>query len=554
MDLTHLNIFDGGHANGHGALYLQVLILLGASTFLILAMQRLRLSPILGYMFAGILIGPSLLGFITDVENLRPVAELGIACMLFVIGLELSWARLKSMRQLVFGLGGLQVILTGLAISVIIWWTGQRYFTAALIGVAFALSSTAVVLQLLHERGAMTTRSGRAAFAVLLFQDLAAIPLLAVATAGTVPESGWQVLFSLAKALVALAIILGVAHFVSKPVLRRIAQTRNNELFTAFTLFVVIGMGVATESAGLSLSLGAFLAGLLLSGTAYRHKVEVDIAPFKGLLLGLFFMTVGMNLDLALIGQHLGAVIGGVVLLLIVKGVLIYGIARMMGKSHSSALHLTLWLAGAGEFALVVFQAMQANRFLPFETAQILLSIAVISLILTPLLNAVDRWWQQRKIGVVSRDSLRQYTSTPSEQPQIVIAGYGRVGEMVARELRQSGIDYMALDMNAERVAKAQALGQPVYFGSSQDINLLHQMELGNKNALIIALDNARDVTNVVQIVREQWPRLPILARAYDQDHASQLQSKGANVTVTETMAASLALAEAAIVLAEDAH
>lgn len=549
MDFSQLQLF--AMPGVHGELYIQLLILLGTSTFLILAMQRLRLSPILGYMLAGVVIGPSVFGFINDPHDLEPVAELGIACMLFVIGLELSWSRLKSMRQLVIGFGGIQCVLTAIIIAGLLVLTGQKLFTAALIGFAFALSSTAIVLQLLAERGEVRTRTGRVAFAALLFQDLAAIPLLAIATAGTVPENAMMVVIAITKAMVALGVILGVAHFVSYPILRRIAGTRNNELFTAFTLFVVIGMGVATQMAGLSLSLGAFLAGLLLSGTAYRHKVEADIAPFKALLLGLFFMTVGMNLNLALIEKHFLLVITSVIVLVAIKGTIIYIMARyFFGKSHAGARRLAVWLAGAGEFALVVVQAMQTSKFLALENAQILLAIAVLSLVLTPLLNTLDHWWEQRKAKSTAVPVVPQPVLVTT--PQIVIVGFTRVGMMVAQELKRAGIDYIALEGDATIVAKAQSKGEPVYFGAADDPNLMQQLDLGHKQALIIALDNPRQATSVVASVREQWRELPILARAYDQEHAKRLQDSGANVTVTETLAASIALAEAAIVLAED--
>ncbi len=554
MDIQQLFSFSP-----HAPFYGQLLILLGTSTFLIMLMQRLRLSPMLGYMFAGILIGPSALGLIRDVHALQPVAELGIACLLFSIGLELSWARLKSMRHLVFGLGGLQVGITTMLIALIVWRLGQTPFAAALIGLAFALSSTAVVLQLLGERGAVTTRSGRAAFAVLLFQDLAAVPLLALSTAG-MPDSdsmGGYAAIALAvlQALLALGGIILVARLLSQPLLRRVSHTRNNDLFVAFTLLVVLGMGLATQAIGLSLSFGAFLAGLLLSGTEYRHKIEADIAPFKGLLLGLFFMTVGMQLNLTLVADHFSVIIAALAVLTVLKGAVIFACSRWFRKTERSSLRIALWLAGAGEFALVAIQAMQISDLVSPETAQYMLAVAVFSLVLTPFLNKLDKLRESRRALLAgSPATLQGFQTSAHGLPRIVIAGYGRVGEAIASKLVSVGISYIAIDHDADRVSKAQSRGLPVYFGPADDLNLLHQLELGGRQSFIVTLDRAKDVTAAVTLARETWPNLPILARAYDPSHAQELQHAGANVTVTETMATSIALAEAAIVLSEDAE
>lgn len=564
--MDFVSLFDPIHLNPHISFYLQLLVLLGTSTFLILVVDRLRLSPVLGYMLAGILIGPSCLGLIHDVGALRPVGELGIACLLFVIGLELSWARLRSMRHAVLGLGGMQVLVTAILIGGGIAAYGERPLVAILLGAAFALSSTAIIVQMMAERGEATSRTGRAAFAILLFQDLAAIPLLAVATAGGGDINLGDVstvlpmLMSVGRSFVIITVLLAIAHAAARPLLRRIAGTRNNDLFTAFTLFVVIGMGVATEVAGLSLSLGAFLAGLLLSGTAYRHKVEADISPFKALLMGLFFMTVGMSLDLDQVQLHFGAIMLAVAALLLIKGAVVFAAKLYFSRrelqtdqqAFRRALRLAFWLAGAGEFALVVIQAMVVSHLIPAATGQFLLAVVVISLIITPILDKIDIYWQRRSLYKTAERTLKKADDAALAAPQAVIAGYGRTGATIMEELTAAGLKVMAFDSNPEIVAKAQARNLPVYFGKVDDINLLQQLSLDAKRVFIVTIDDPAAVTRLVVMLRGEWPRLPILARAYDVDHARTLQTKGANVTVTETMAASIALAEAALVLAEE--
>lgn len=532
-------------------LYMQLLLLLGVSTFVVLVLSRLRLSPILGYMLAGVLIGPSGFGLLQDIKVLHPAAELGIMCLLFIIGLELSWGRLSAMRNAVLGLGGAQVMLSAVPLAAVLhYWLGLDWFAAGLMGTAFALSSTAVVLQLLSERGEMKSKLGRSAFAILLLQDLVAIPLIAIATVGTPPDDFSVAGYAAVKALALLVAFMTIAHLASRAVLHRIASTKNNELFTAFTLFVVIGMGVATESMGLSLALGAFMAGLLLSGTAYRHKIEADIAPFKGLLLGLFFMTVGMGFDLSLLTKDWQQVLLGVLVLTLLKGTVLFVVARVAGRSVVGSTRLALFLAGAGEFAFVAIVAAKATGVISSADGQYFLAVTGLSLLLTPLLNVADKIWQSQRKAQPAL-ALKQPDAYVAERPHVVIAGFGRMGEVIAQELSVQGIAYIALDHDIERVAKAQSRNLPVYFGNSQDLHLLRQFKLGNDNALIITLDNPEDITATAQVVRSEWPALPILSRAYDQAHAYALQRLGVNVTVVETVAASIALAEAAVVLAE---
>jgi CPA2 family monovalent cation:H+ antiporter-2 len=533
------------------SMYMYVLILLGASTFLVMIMQRLRVSPILGYMLAGFLIGPGMLGWIDDVHVLHPVADLGIACLLFIIGLELSWARINALRQIIIGFSTLQVTISAVALTAIGWMLGLPPFVAVLVGTALALSSTAVVVQLLSERNELSNRLGRTAFATLLLQDLVAIPLIAMAALGTPPDSVLTIVAAAGKALLALTVIVAIAHFVGQPLLRRVARTKNMELFTAFTLFVVIGMGVATDAAGLSMALGAFLAGLLLSGTEYRHKVESDIEPFKGLLLGLFFMTIGMMIDVKTLVADAELIISGILLVTVIKGVVIYLAARITGKPQDVALRLVLFLSGSGEFAFVVITSIAALGLMDTQTAQQLLAITGGSLLLTPLFNEVDRAWQRRRMPVAAK-ALKGLAEKPDDQsPAILLAGYGRMGQVIAQELRAQGVPFIAVDHDADHVAKGQVRGLPVYFGRADDMAMLHHMGMHTKQAVIITLDQTQTITNMVKILNERWPNVSILARAHDHDHAVELQKLGVNVTVVETVAASLALVEAALVLAE---
>jgi len=537
----------------HHNKYLDVLVLLGASTFLVMLLSRLRLSPIVGYMLAGLIIGPGVLGLIRDAGALHSLGELGVACLLFIIGLELSLARLNTLRSIIFGFATFQVVGSIVVLGIILYCLGLSPFAAFIASAALALSSTAVVVQLLSERGELGGRLGRVVFATLLLQDLVAIPLIAMASMGSPPDDLMDLVSAAGKAIIALTVILLVAGFIGKQLLRRVARTRNMELFTAFTLFVVIGMGVATESVGLSMALGTFLAGLLLSGTEYRHKVEADIAPFKGMLLGLFFMNIGMSIDVHMLMEKGVTILLAILALTIIKSAIIYAAARVAGKHHHLSMRLSFYLAGAGEFAFVVIGAGSQIGLFDKELAHMLLAVTGGSLLLTPLLNELDRWVQHRRVPVLPAGlkTLSTAAQEPLPKVKILLAGFGRMGEAIANELRAQDVKFIAVDTDADRVAKAQARGLPVYFGRGDDMALLRQMDIDNMQAVIIALDRQQHITDTVKIIHEEWPHVPVLARAHDHDHAAELQQLGVNVTVVETVAASLALVESALVLAE---
>lgn len=536
-----------------------VVVFLAAAGLVVPLMQRLRINPVLGFLAVGLLIGPHGLGRLTealpwlryvvisDIEGTRAIAELGIVFLLFMIGLELSFERLLAMRRLVFGLGGAQVVVTGAVIAAIAYGFGNEAPQAIVIGACLALSSTAIVMRLLTDGRRLATPVGRTSFGVLLFQDLAVVPILfLVGILGAQSEGPvWQAFgIALGKAALAIALILLLGRTVIRPLFRFVGATRSRELFLAAVLLVIIATAILTDLAGLSLALGAFLAGLLLSETEYSHQIEVDIEPFNGLLLGLFFVSVGMSIDFISIARDPVWIPLSVAGLFLVKSVLLFGLATAFGQSRSVSVESALLLAQGGEFAFVVVALARGLDLVPRDTGQFILIVTSLTMLLTPLVAQLARKAGAR---LAERERVAEgHPAGPAEDiaGHVIIAGYGRVGQMLGSLLEANHIPHVGLDNDANTIAPFRKQGGSVYYGDASRPEFLKRAGIDRAIALAITMDSTRVSERVIAAIRKDWPELPILARARDIRHAQKLIAAGANDVVPETVEASLELAE----------
>ncbi len=542
--------------------YKEALIVLGAAGVVIPLVQRLRFSPVLGYMLVGIAVGPFGLGALTghfpwlsavtltDRAAIEPIAELGVVLLLFMIGLELSFERLWLMRRLVFGLGAAQVTLCAVALAGIAIAIGRPTGEAAVVGIALAMSSTAVVLQVLSDEKRINTPTGRASFAVLLFQDLSVVPVLfALGALAPDSHSGGAAGFALAigQALLAVAAIVGLGRLVLRPLFRSVARTRSAEFFIAACLLVVIASGVATEAAGLSMPLGALIGGLLLAGTEYRRQVEVTIEPFKGLLVGVFLISIGMSLDLDTLAAHPVMLLSAAVGLAVVKGVLIIPLTRAFGLSWARGLQAGLLLGPGGEFGFVIIALATGERLLSGEVGGDVLLITALTMAAIPLLSALGGRLSPRA-APAPIDPALLLPEAPGDTPRVIIAGFGRVGQMVAGMLEDHRIPYVAIDHDPDRVARERREGRPVYYGDVTQIELLRHLHLQDARALVVTLDEPAVTDGLVAAARAERSDLLIVVRARDARHAAHLYRTGASDAVPETIEASLQLSEAVLV------
>lgn len=522
----------------------ELLVFLLAPVVVVPLFRRLRYSPIVGYLAAGVLIGPQALGLIGDAEVTHVLAELGVAFLLFAIGLELSLGRLRVMRRLVFGLGGAQVAATAVVVGLVAGGLGADLPAAIVIGGALALSSTAFVLQLLVERGEQLARFGRTAFAVLLFQDLAVAPFLAIVLMLGRAEPSPLVALTLAlgQAVLALALIVAIGRLVLRPAFRMVAQTRSPELFVSATLLVVLGIGWVTTKGGMSLPLGAFLAGLLLSETEYRHQVEADIRPFRGLLVGLFFMTVGLSLDLALVASRWPEVALLVLALLAGKTLVLVALGLAFRQPPADAVRVGLLLAQGGEFAFVLFGAAMDEGVLPDATGQILMATVALSMAATPLLAKLGSMVAARMTHPGSADLGTLQHEAEAVSDHVVIAGFGRVGQTVAKVLAAAAIPYVALDLDHARVARCRTKGLPAFYGDASRVDVLTAAGAGRARAAVLTVDQPVAIDRAVAALHQHFPELRIFVRGRDPHHGRRLAQSGATAVVPEAVEASLQL------------
>lgn len=601
--------------------------------------KRLGLGSVLGYMLAGIVIGPLVLGLIEDAESVQHTAELGVVFLLYIIGLELKPSRLWTMRRSVFAVGGAQVLLTGVALSAIAWLLGQAIGPGIVIGFALAMSSTAFALQMLSEREEMTTEHGRAAFGVLLFQDLAVIPLLAIVpllsigvgtstmaevaediganpiVVETVTETVADTVDDLAgeqldlaahgevlsldansldnhalvtddsyaatpithakadvdvhvqyaevgenalhiapvpqesllwKILEALLVVLGVyvvGRYLLRYVLRYVAYTNNHELFTALSLLTVLGTALLMEQVGLSMALGGFMAGVLLADSEYRHQLEADIEPFKGLLLGLFFIATGMMLSLDPVVEQPLLMTALVLGLVSIKGFILYGIGRLSGMQGAAALALAATLCQGGEFAFVIFIQAVSSGSLQAGVADLLIVVVTLSMVITPLLVMLLSAIQKRRARRAETQAIQPDLPEVQEVPQVIIAGFGRFGQITARILAGHKIAFTALEKSVEQVDYVKKFGNEVYYGDPGRIELLRAAHADEAKVLVIAVDNTDTALRIAVMARQHFPNLTVISRAKNRQHYYQLKELGVKIINRETFASALEVA-----------
>ncbi len=527
----------------------EILILLCAAILIVVVFKRLHLSPVLGYLVAGGAIGPHGLAIIENVENTKHIAELGIVFLLFSIGLELTFDRLKAMRRHVFGFGTLQVLITGGLIGLIAYMLGVDAEASVIIGGGFALSSTAIVLQVLAERGEMSTQSGRLSVATLILQDLAVVPLLILVPLFA-QESGsiaQVIIDALWKATIAMVIIFIIGKQFLRPVFHIIASMKSQELFIATTLMIVLGAAYATSYAGLSLALGAFIAGLLVAETEFRPQAEADIEPFKGLLMGLFFMTVGMEVDYHFLLKQLHIIFFLTLLLILIKTAIVYGLARAFGFRRSCSFEAGVFLSQGSEFTFVLFGLAVVQGVLPKEVSQMLLVVVSISMALTPLLTDLRNtlFMKLNKEIPVNLDTLNLEKETADLEGHIVILGFGRVGTTTAKLLQSRGINFIAIDDNTRNVHRGRKHGFPVYYGNAARLDILKAIGVDRSRLVAITVDNKLAARKTADIIHTEFPKIPIIARAKDRMHAEEMRDAGAGVVLAELFESSLLLGDA---------
>ncbi len=525
-----------------GGLLGNVAIYLGAAVLMVPLSKRYGLGSVLGYLFAGVLIGPWVLGLIGDSEDILHFAEFGVVLLLFLIGLELNPARLWAMRRAIFGLGSAQVAATAVLLFVVLLQFGLEWRWALVGALGLALSSTAIALQTLTERNLLATPAGNAGFAVLLFQDIAVIPMLAIIPllAGFRGEAldNW---ISFAKILVAIGAIVIGGRYVILPLFRRAALSGVREIFTASALLLVIVISLVMEAVGLSMALGAFLTGVLLAESEYRHALETDLEPFKGLLLGLFFIAVGMSIDFGVIAGQPLVVLQLLVVLLATKIGVLWALAAIFRVPLSQHALLALMLAQGGEFAFVLFATAVGAGVLDGAWRELLIGAVVLSMMVTPLmLKAHDRWIEPLFRG---KDT-RPMDTIETESHPVIIVGFGRFGQIVGRLLHANGIDTTILDHDPGHIDLIRRFGFKVFYGDGGRLDLLEAAGASKARLLVLAVDDREESLHIVARVREHFPQLAILARAWDANHLLELREAGVEVVERETFEGALRLGE----------
>ncbi|MFA7263571.1 MAG: cation:proton antiporter [Caulobacter sp.] len=544
--------------------YKDVVLFLATAGVVVPLFRRWRISPILGFLGAGVALGPYGLGALTGslpwlaavtIENPKDVAQLaefGVVFLLFMIGLELSWERLRLMRRFVFGMGALQVTVCSAAIATIAVLLGQPLQAAVAIGAALALSSTAMVMPLLAESKRQHSQAGRATFAVLLFQDLAVAPILITLT--VIGSRGGGELFSprmlltFAPAAVGLLALVVFGRLLLRPMMKSVARAKSEELFMAASLLIVIGAGLVAALTGLSMALGAFVAGLLLAETEYRHEVEVTIEPFKGLLLGLFFLSIGIGLDLSLLLQKPAAILGMAAGALVLTGGVVFALGLLFGLKPRKALEAGLLLAAGGEFAFVILDTAMNSGLVDRATGRTVLVASTLTMFCIPVLATLGAKLGGRPGANPAISTAVDPVASTDEEPAVLVVGYGRVGRLVGDMLGRHDIRWVAAERDPKLVEAGRRSGAAIFYGDASRAEFLRRCGLDTARALVVTMDNPEGNEVVVATARELRPDLTIVARARDARHAKRLYELGATDAVPETIEASLQLSEATLV------
>ena len=532
---------------------LMALIYLGAAIIAVPLAKRLGLGSVLGYLLAGILIGPYALGLVGDQTEVMHFAEFGVVMMLFLVGLELHPARLWRMRHAILGLGGLQVTLTAAVLFALCYWLLPLPWQSALaIGLMLALSSTAIVLQSLEEKGWLRIEAGQNAFSVLLFQDIAVIPMLALlpllafaptsaATAHSNLIEGLPVLAQVGISTALIAAIILAGKYVSAPLFRFIAETRMREIFTVFALFLVVAIALLMQLVGLSPALGTFLAGVVLAESDFRHELEADIEPFKGLLLGLFFVAVGANIDFALLADNFADVLLMVLILITVKAVILFALAHIFKLASGHKLLFTLALAQGGEFAFVLLTTSSSLQILTTEQVNLVTLVVAISMLMAPLLLILYERLQRRSNS--SNTPAYDKPEHIAASKNVIIAGYGRFGQVIGRLLSAQGYDITVLDHSPSQIELLRRFGTQVFYGDAGRKELLDAAGAEHAQMLVIAIDDADKTLAIIELAKKHYPHLKLVARARDRRHAYQLIGADIDAFNRETVDSAINLA-----------
>ena len=542
--------------------FVQAFVYLAAAVIAVPIARRLGLGSALGYLLAGIVIGPNLLSLVGhEGQDVMHFAEFGVVLMLFLVGLELQPQVLWRMRVPIIGLGGLQLFVTAIAIGLLCANMGFEWQTALVIGLVLSMSSTAIVLQTLEEKGWLKTVAGKRSFSVLLFQDVAVILMLAVIPFLALPEfmdagqslqqahatpaserPGWLNTVLILGAVVGIVL---AGRFLTRPVFRYIAKTRSNEIFIAMALLLIIGVSLAMDAVGLSPALGTFLAGVVMAESEFRHELEVSIEPFKGLLLGLFFISVGASIDLRLILSEPFLTFGLVLGLMLIKFLILLALGRIFKMQFADNILFSLTLAQGGEFAFLLVSFALQNHALGFETANQLILVVVLSMVLTPVTFIIF----EKKIQpwLVGSHGKREDDVIDEDDNPVIIAGFGRFGQVVSRLLKASGFESTLLDHDAGQIELTERFGNRVFYGDAANAELLRSAGAERARLLVIAIDDRSKAISMIRIARQQFPSLKVLARAYDRTHAYELFNAGADFIARETFGSALAMGEAAL-------
>ncbi|WP_293427946.1 cation:proton antiporter domain-containing protein [Phreatobacter sp.] len=544
------------------AAYRDVLIILGTTAITVPILRRFGISPVLGFLGIGTLVGPSALGrlsetfpllrwvTVSDSTQISVFAELGVVFLLFLIGLELSYERLTRLKKLVLGLGSAQVVLTTTIIAFAAWWLGRPVAAAILIGGALALSSTAVVVEQLAEQKRLATTTGRTSFAILLMQDLAVIPLLFLVSALATRGEGsvaFGLLIAVAQGALAIALVVFIGRLVLRPFLRLVASADEPEVFMAAAVLIAIGTGVVTAMFGVSMALGAFVAGLLLAETEYRRAVEATLEPFKGILLGAFFFSVGLSIDLSLIIAWPTLFFLALVTLIAVKIAVLVPLIRAFGQSWLVAIRTALLLGPAGEFAFVTMGLATASGVVAPQTGAFITTLTAFSMATVPWLDRIGDMLARRQQAKVAPDPELAVAPPPPSAKRVIVVGYGRVGQLVCEMLARHKVPFVAVDKDAREIADLRRAGHAVYFGDANNRAFLDMCGIRDASALVLTLHTAGALDEIATLAKSINPDLTVIARARDADHAKRLYKLGVTDAVPETIEASLQLSEAVL-------
>ncbi len=540
----------------HASELIIVIAFLATSVVFVPLFKKFGLGAVLGYLAAGVLLGPSILGITSQPEEILEFAELGVVFLLFLIGLELNPGRLWAMRRDIFGLGLLQIVVCSGLLMIYPLMVADRPWQVALVaGLGLALSSTALVMQIIEERGAMSLQYGQKTFAVLLMQDIAIVPLLLIVTllapgGGEEALTGTAMLISVAEAGAAVGAVILVGHYLLSPLFRILARFGGREIMTAAALLVVLSAGTALVSVGLSMAMGAFLAGVLLAESNYRRELEADIEPFRGLLLGLFFLSVGMTIKLPLVAENLWLVAGGVITLVVLKGVVVYVLVRMFGDDHLTATKAGLLLSQGGEFGFVLFSTAASSGVMTAEDSSLLIATVILSMVTTPLLLKFLTPFLIRPTRTA--EPAEDYAGADGE---ILVIGFGRFGQLVSQMLLAGGHQPTLLDFDADRVTEAQRFGNRVYYGDGRRLDVLRAAGAEHARIIMVCVTPPACATTIVDLAKDQFPHALVYARAYDRRHALTLFDHKVDYQRRETFDSALRFGRDALVaLGAEAH